>query len=320
MRAHRHLRVHRPHLKPQDPRAPNRARPPDMSPRDSRSRSVHTWTALSPRSSWSSPTVELRQVTGLGQGQSVGGARPVWSPDGEQIAFGPSVLGSGAFPAVYVVNADGTGQRMIQQLDAEEFSAPSWSSNGRRLLYSDATPPGDRRLWLANIGTDEVRRIGNGALPRWLPDGKRIAYVNAVEGRVPGNSAALTQVVYVMDTQDGRPEEFAEADNAVWSPDGGAVLDRDCGSAAACQRGRLRPTAGGGRRPARLVSRWLSCRLPVGHRYGWPFAGDDDGSRGNGALVRGCRLVADLVSGRVPNGRPGRLSRAEGRCARRGNR
>ena len=106
---------------------------------------------------------ELRQVTGLGLGQSMGAARPVWSPDGERIAFGPSVLGGGAFPAVYVVNADGTGQRLIQQLDAEEFSTPSWSPNGRRLLYSDATPPGDRRLWIANIGADEVRRIGSGA-------------------------------------------------------------------------------------------------------------------------------------------------------------
>ena len=167
---------------------------------------------------------QLRQVTGLGQGQSVGGARPVWSPDGKQIAYGPSALGSGAFPAVYVVNADGTGQRLIQELDVEEFSAPSWSSNGRRLLYSDATPPGDRRIWLANIAKNEVRRIGTGALPRWLPDGTRIAFVNGVEGRVPGNPTALTQVVYVMDVQDGRPIEFAEADSAVWSPDGTAVL------------------------------------------------------------------------------------------------
>ena len=256
-------RMHRP---PPEPRAPNRARPPDMSPRDSRSSSLRTWTTLSPKSSSSSANGELRQVTGLGQGQSVGGARPVWSPDGERIAFGPSVLGSGAFPAVYVVNADGTGQRLIQQLDVEEFSAPSWSPNGRRLLYSDATPPGDRRLWIANIGTNEVRRIGSGALPRWLPDGKRIAYVNAVEGRVPGNPTALTQVVYVMDAQDGRPEEFTEADNAVWSPDGGAVLIETEGRLLLANADGSDPTAGGGRRPARLVSRWLSCRLPVGHR------------------------------------------------------
>ena len=212
---------------------------------------------------------ELRQVTGVSQGQSVGGARPVWSPDGKRIAFGPSVLGSGAFPAVYVVNADGTGQRLIQQLDVEEFSAPSWSSNGKRLLYSDATPPGDRRLWIANTVTNEVRRIGSGALPRWLPDGNRIAYVNAVEGRVPGNPTALTQVVYVMDPQDGLPQEVIEADNALWSPDGGAVLIET--------EGRLLLTTADGSDPRQVAEGALPVWSPDGSRFAYLSGTDQDG-------------------------------------------
>lgn len=212
---------------------------------------------------------QLRQITGLGQGPSVGATRPVWSPNGEQIAFGPSVLGSGAFPAVYIVNADGTGQTLIQQLDAEEFSAPSWSSNGRRLLFSDATPPGDRRIWLANTLTNEVRRIGSGAVPRWLPDGTRISYVDGIEGRVPGHPTALTQVVYVMDVQDGRPHEFAEADGAVWSPDGAVVLIET--------NGRLLLANADGSDPRHVAEGALPVWSPDGSRVAYLSGTDQDG-------------------------------------------
>jgi Tol biopolymer transport system component len=211
----------------------------------------------------------LRQVTGLGQGPSVGGARPVWSPNGERIAFGPSVLGSDSFPAVYVVNADGTGQRLIHQLDAEEFSTPSWHPDSRRLLYSDATPPGDRRLWLANVGTGDVRRIGSGFGPRWLPDGQRIAYVAGVEGRVPGYPTALTQVVYVMDLQQGRPGELTEAENAVWSPDGTAALIET--------EGRLLLANADGSDPQQVAEGALPVWSPDGSRVAYLSGTDSDG-------------------------------------------
>lgn len=164
-----------------------------------------------------------RQVSGLG-GETTGAAGPVWSPDGRIIGFGPSILASGIFPAMIVVNADGTGQRLIKQLDVEEFSRAAWSSDGRFILYSDATPPGDRRIWLTDLSNGETARIGTGSHPRWLNGDRQISFSNGVAGRVPGQAQALTMVVFVMDREDLVPLEFAEADNANWAPDGAAVL------------------------------------------------------------------------------------------------
>jgi len=170
------------------------------------------------------PDGSLRQITNLDADQGTGGASPVWSPDGEQLAFGPAVLGSGARPATLLVEADGSNQRIVKEFDFEEFHCCSWSADSRLLLFSDATPPGDRRLWLADLVSGEVTRIGTGAAPHWLPGDRQIAFFNGVTGRVPGDPEALTPVIFVMDRDELAPRIFAEADAATWSPDGGSVL------------------------------------------------------------------------------------------------
>jgi len=215
------------------------------------------------------PDGSLRQVTGLGEEPSIGAAGPSWSPDGKRIAFGPSVLGSGSFPAVLIVNANGNRQQMIAQLEAEEFSPIEWSADGATLLYSDATPPGDRRLWLADLATGEIERIGTGSHPRWLPDGERIVYVRGVEGLVPGEPTALTPVVFVMDIADRVPHEWALAENAQWSPAGEAVLIEDAGLLI------LSEPDGSGRRE--VAEGALPVWSPDGSRFAFLAGTDSDG-------------------------------------------
>ena len=88
---------------------------------------------------------------GSGQRRLTGDARfpaaPAWSPNGRQIAFeGGSVAPSG----VYVVNADGSGQRRL----ARNGRAPAWSPDGRTIAFFS-----DSKIYLMNADGSEHRQL-----------------------------------------------------------------------------------------------------------------------------------------------------------------
>jgi Tol biopolymer transport system component len=92
---------------------------------------------------------------------------PAWSPDGRRIAFEGSTNG------IYVVNADGSGQRML----ARRGSDPAWSPDGRTIAF----------MWRFHIyvmnadGTEHraLMRLWNGkrASLAWSPDGRKLAFL-----------------------------------------------------------------------------------------------------------------------------------------------
>ena len=114
-------------------------------------------------------------------------AIPAWSPDGRRILF--QGWGDGA---VYVVNADGSGQRTL----ARRGSAPAWSPDGRRIAFvitgklyvMNADGSGHRTL---------TRRIGDGAATSlaWSPDGRKLL-VLLEHGSAP--LCAICDHVYVL--------------------------------------------------------------------------------------------------------------------------
>jgi TolB protein len=68
-------------------------------------------------------------------------ASPVWSPDSSRIAFASSraLDGSDAGSSmlnIWVINADGSGERPLTTLSAASSSQPAWSSGGSRILFS----------------------------------------------------------------------------------------------------------------------------------------------------------------------------------------
>lgn len=74
--------------------------------------------------------ISLVNPNGTGLRTIAQGLDPVWSPDGKQIAFTKWVDG----PGVYLINADGTGERRLYDLN--NAKSPAWSPDGQMVIVA----------------------------------------------------------------------------------------------------------------------------------------------------------------------------------------
>ena len=97
---------------------------------------------------------------------------PVWSPGGGRIAFLSKRDGG---KEVYVVNADGSGQRRLTR-DARYPATPAWSPDGRKIAF-EGGPYASSGVYVVNADGSGQRRLArNGRAPAWSPDGRTIAF------------------------------------------------------------------------------------------------------------------------------------------------
>jgi TolB protein len=59
---------------------------------------------------------------------------PSWSPDGRQLVFASDAASSSGFRALYVMGANGQGQRRLTVTSADD-SMPSWSPDGAEIVF-----------------------------------------------------------------------------------------------------------------------------------------------------------------------------------------
>lgn len=103
-----------------------------------------------------------------------------WHPDGNRIVVG-AAIGEEAFD-LWFLDLDGGAEKHVEVAGRAEVS-PSWSPDGKRLLYLTTT---DGRYWLLRVadadGKQERLLLGvyNWVPPTWSPDGTRIAAVDAI--------------------------------------------------------------------------------------------------------------------------------------------
>jgi Tol biopolymer transport system component/DNA-binding winged helix-turn-helix (wHTH) protein len=156
-------------------------------------------------------------------------AKPLWSPDGARLAFS-------RYPprdhtaAVAVLNADGSGQRVLTVPGRVEMQASDWSKDGQAILgacrfnqterYSTCLVPvsaaregGDPSVQV--IASDPKRNLHN---QRFSPNQRWITFL------AHDLSYASTSTVYVIPTSGGTWQAITEGawfdDKPRWGPDG----------------------------------------------------------------------------------------------------
>jgi TolB protein len=93
-------------------------------------------------------------------------ADPVWSPDGEWIAFARRIPGVGT--RIGVMKPDGTGEQLLTAGPNDE--SPDWAPSSREIIFQRAGPDGRPALYRVAISGGEPRRVAipqDGSEPDW---------------------------------------------------------------------------------------------------------------------------------------------------------
>ena len=146
---------------------------------------------------------------------------PIWSPQGDRIAFalgqffqlnqGPAVAD------IAVIRTDGTGLKILTD-GSGNYGFPSWSPDGRRIVYRSAGRKGNGLL-IIDVETGEAKALtagpGSDNFPAWSPTGERIAFTSNRDG----DSEIYTIRPDGTDLQRLTHTPGNEA-HCAWSPDG----------------------------------------------------------------------------------------------------
>lgn len=103
----------------------------------------------------------------------VADSAPAYSPDGQWIAFGRTPANTAAARQLWIMRPDGSEARALTSDPAVTHGPPSWSANGRSLLfqrYHIADAAGVTSVWTLDVATGEETLVADGGyLPAWRP-------------------------------------------------------------------------------------------------------------------------------------------------------
>jgi Tol biopolymer transport system component len=104
---------------------------------------------------------------------------PTWSRDGLRIAYSEIESGpEGTTSSIWIINADGSGRRMLTTTLTGFDSSPTWSPGGQSIAFSRYYGA-ESDITVIDIESGTLRRIplaGYESSPAWSPDGSMIAF------------------------------------------------------------------------------------------------------------------------------------------------
>jgi Tol biopolymer transport system component len=102
---------------------------------------------------------------------------PSWSPDGKKIVFAANrKVGDWTYPMVYVMNADGSNQTRLTELNSFH---PAWSPDGKKIVFVYCG------IYIMNADGSNIISLTNNIddfEPAWSPDGRKIAFTSNRDG------------------------------------------------------------------------------------------------------------------------------------------
>ena len=142
---------------------------------------------------------------------------PVWSPDGQRIAW---FNDQGGEYGLVVADQDGGNARRIEIADPSFYFEPTWSPDGTRLAFTDT----DYRVLVLELASGRVSHVDTDRYahpertmnPVWSPDSRWIAYAKRLDTQL--------RAIFVHDTRSGETrrltDPMADAIDPVWDASG----------------------------------------------------------------------------------------------------
>jgi TolB protein len=116
--------------------------------------------------------VESGELWSISEDLKVEDSVPAWSPSGEWIAFGRRYPGTSAGRQLWLMRSDGSEAHALTNDPANNYGPPSWSSDGRYLLFQRFAiddPDGEPGIWLLDVETGQESELASaGMQPAWL--------------------------------------------------------------------------------------------------------------------------------------------------------